>query len=428
MTTLLTGISQLVTPPGPGPRRGAAMSELRIVPHAAIAIEAGRISWLGPAADWTGDADETIDLGNRAVVPGLIDPHTHAIWGGDRLRDFEARCAGATYEQILSAGGGIRHTIRETAGKTCAQLADLALPRIQALLHSGATTIEVKSGYGYTPEAELRMLAAIQQLQHLTPARLVPTLLLHICPDDTAERAFYRDSICRELIPQAAQQHLASAVDIFVEQHAWSADDARILLSCARWHGLPVKLHTEQFHRIGGLELGLELGAFSVDHLEACSPAQYAAIAASHTIATILPGVTLHLGLPAAPGRALIDAGAAVAIGTDLNPGSSPLFSTAAAMALGTRLNGLSAAEALTATTLNAAAALGLTNAGWLDAGLPADLLVLESDDWRDLAYTLGASIVREVYIAGARVAHSSQRSIAMSGVADLPTRERQPA
>jgi imidazolonepropionase len=165
-----------------------------------------------------------------------------------------------------------------------------------------------------------------------------------------------------------------------------------------------VKLHTEQFHRVGGLELGLELKALSIDHLEVCRPEQYAAIAASETIATILPGVTLHLGLPAAPGRALIDAGAAVAVGTDLNPGSSPLFSTAAAMALSTRLNGLSAAEALTAATVNAAAALDLSDAGWLGAGSRADLLVLESPDWRDAVYALGRSPVREVWRAGERI------------------------
>jgi len=400
---LLTGISQLVTAPGRGPRRGSAMGIVNVTRGAAIAINAGRIAWMGPHSEWNGHASETIDLGGRAVLPGLVDPHTHVVWAGDRLADFEARSAGATYEEILSAGGGIWHTIRQTADKTCEEMATLALPRVEALMRSGATTIEVKSGYGYSPEAELRMLEAIKLLATRTQARLVPTLLIHICPEEQSARLKYRDQICRELIPKAAHLSLAVAVDIFVEHHAWSAEDAAIILGCARSHGLGIKLHTEQFQRVGGLELGVRLGALSIDHLEVCSPEQCHAVATSSTVAVILPGVSLHLGLAAAPGRALIDAGAAVAVGTDLNPGSSPVFSTAAAMALAVRLNGLTAQEALTASTVNAAAALGCSEAGRLEVGLPADLLVLASSDWRDLPYTLGKNVVKEVWISGRR-------------------------
>jgi imidazolonepropionase len=400
---LLTGISQLVTAPGPGPRRGSAMGIVNVMQDAAIAIDAGRIAWMGPHSEWNGHATETIDLGGRAVLPGLVDPHTHAVWAGDRLADFEARSAGATYEEILSAGGGIWHTIRHTADKTCEEMATLALPRIEVLVRSGATTIEVKSGYGYSPEAELRMLEAIKLLATRTQARLASTLLIHICPEERSAREEYRDQICRVLIPEAARRGLAVAVDIFVEQHAWNAEDAAIILACARSHGLDIKLHTEQFQRVGGLELGLRLGALSIDHLEVCSPEQCRMVAASSTVAVILPGVSLHLGIAGAPGRALIDAGAAVAVGTDLNPGSSPVFSTAAAMALAVRLNGLTAQEALTAATVNAAAALGRPEAGRLEVGLPADMLVLETSDWRDLPYTLGMNIVKEVWISGRR-------------------------
>ena len=400
---LLTGISQLVTPVGAGPKHGAAMRELFLVEKAAMAVDDGYITWVGAAADWTGRAERVIDLSGRAVLPGLVDPHTHAIWAGDRLADFEARSSGATYEQILAAGGGIWHTIRETAGLDSEEMAEVALHRIEALVQSGATTIEVKSGYGYTAEAELRMLEAVRLLQARTPARLVPTLLIHICPEDAEERARYQETVCRELIPRVATERLAQAVDIFVEHHAWPAEDARVVLECARSHGLKIKLHTEQFQRVGGLELGVKLGALSVDHLEACSEEQYGLLAGGRTVATILPGVSLHLGLAAAPGRALIDAGAAVAIGTDLNPGSSPLFSAAMAMSLAVRLNGLTAAEALTACTVNAAAALGLSDRGRLEAGMVADLLVLEGSDWRELAYTLGRSVVSEVWIGGER-------------------------
>jgi imidazolonepropionase len=402
---LLTGISHAVTPFGMGPKHGAAMGQLRMIQQAAIAVDAGVISWIGPERDWRGNAESVIDLGNRAVVPGLIDPHTHAVWAGDRLVDFEARSAGATYEEILAAGGGIWHTIRETAEKSSEEMAALALPRVQALQRSGATTIEVKSGYGYTFEAELRMLEAIRLLQKQTQSQLIPTLLIHICPAERAEREAYREMVCSELIPEVARRGLARTVDIFVEHHAWSAADARIVLGCAKAAGLSIKLHTEQFQRVGGLEMGLEMGALSVDHLEVCSLDQCGLVARSKTIATILPGVSLHLGLAAAPGRALIDAGAAVAVGTDLNPGSSPLFSTTAAMGLAVRLNGLTAQEALSASTVNAAAALGLSNVGRLEVGMKADLLVLESSDWRDLPYTMGQNVVREIWVAGRKQA-----------------------
>jgi imidazolonepropionase len=398
---LVTGITQLATAAGPGPKRGAEMRRLHVTDDAALAISGEIFVWTGPRSEWSGSAARNLDLGGRAVVPGLVDPHTHAVWAGDRLADFDARTSGVTYEEILAAGGGIWSTIRATAACSEAQLVALAQPRIASLVASGASVIEVKSGYGFSPRAELAMLRAIQSIS--TPARLLPTLLIHVPPKNQSERAEYVTEICTNLIPAVATGRLARAVDVFVEKEAWSAAEAETFLTAARHHGLAIKLHTEQFHRVGGLELGLRLGALSVDHLEACSAEQIAAMASTCTVATILPGVTLHLGLPAAPGRTLIDAGAAVAVGTDLNPGSSPLFSTAAALALAVRLNGLTAPEALIAGTANAAAAVGITDAGRIAPGLPADFLVLDSADWRDLVYTLGANPVREVWIRGIR-------------------------
>ncbi|WP_263368830.1 imidazolonepropionase [Edaphobacter bradus] len=401
---LITGISQLVTAKGSGAKHGPAMRELHITERAAIAICNGGIIWTGKEHDWSGVAQASVNVGNRAVVPGLIDPHTHAVWAGDRLADFDARTSGETYETILAAGGGIRRTIRATAAATKDELFSLAEIRIHALLRSGATIIEVKSGYGFTPAAEIAMLEVIQALAARTPARLLPTLLIHIPPSDTEDRTRYIAEICTELIPEVARRKLATAVDIFVEREAWHVDEAALVVQSAKQHDLAIKLHTEQFQRIGGLELGVRMRALSVDHLEACGPDQLAMLAASSTIATILPGVSLHLGIPAAPGRQLVDAGAAVAIGTDLNPGSSPLFSTAAALALAVRLNGLTAQEALVAGTVNAACALGLADAGRLEVGLQADFLVLEGSDWRNLAYALGSNPVREVWIRGERL------------------------
>lgn len=402
---LINGISQLATPLGAGPKHGAAMSSVEVTEDAAIAIADGRFAWVGREADWTGEAATTVDLGGRAVVPGLVDPHTHALWAGDRLADFDARTSGRTYEEILAAGGGIRSTIRATAAALLDELLELAQPRIAALVASGATVIEVKSGYGFSVAAELKMLEAIAALTKTTRARIVPTLLIHIPPTNPGERFSYVDGVLDELIPEAARRRLAAAVDIFVEREAFSAAEAERILTCAQRHGLRIKLHAEQFHSVGGVELALRMGALSVDHLEACTPRQYTAFAGAKTIATILPGVSLHLGLPAAPGRALVDAGAAVAVGTDLNPGSSPLFSTSAALALAVRLNGLTAKEALVAGTVNAASALGTNDAGRIEVGAKADFLVLEDLDWRSLVYTLGANAVWETWIGGFRIA-----------------------
>ncbi|MGA8531426.1 MAG: imidazolonepropionase [Acidobacteriaceae bacterium] len=395
------GISQLATSHGPGPKRGAEMRQVTVLEQAAIAVADGRVLWAGSEGEWRGHAAQTIDVGHRAVVPGLVDPHTHAVWAGDRLADFEARISGVPYESILARGGGIWSTIRATAAASEEDLIALAKPRLDALVRSGATVIEVKSGYGFDPEAEMRMLRVIQRLSMLIPARIVPTLLIHVPPKNASDRAACVSDICQTLIPEVADQRLAEAVDVFVEKEAWSAAEAEQVLGTGRRHGLGIKLHTEQFHRVGGLELGLRLKALSVDHLEACSTEQIGEMGRSGTVATILPGVSLHLGLPPAPGRALIDAGAAVAVGTDLNPGSSPLFSMAAALALAVRLNGLTAQEALVAGTINAACALGLSDAGRLEPGMPADFLVLEESDWRSLVYMLGANPVREVWIGG---------------------------
>jgi imidazolonepropionase len=401
---LIAGISQLITAERASPKHGRAMRELKIVERAAIAISAGVIVWTGKESEWKGETEAIVGAEGCAVVPGLIDPHTHAVWAGDRLADFEARTSGSTYEEILATGGGIRSTIRTTAAASLDDLVALAKPRIDSLIASGATTIEVKSGYGFTPEAELAMLETIQSLSAGSPARILPTLLIHIPPAIAAERSSYMARICEELIPEVAKRKLATAVDIFVEKEAWQVAEAEKLFNRAKQYDLAIKLHTDQFHCIGGLELGIRLGALSVDHLETSGPEQIGKIAASSTIATILPGVSLHLGIPAAPGRKLIDAGAAVAVGTDLNPGSSPLYSTSEALALSVRLNDLTAQEALVAGTVNAACALGIKNAGRLEVGCPADFLVLQSSDWRDLVYTLGANPVRNVWIAGKRV------------------------
>ncbi len=402
--TLIVGISELVTARGAGRRHGGSMSRLFRLTDAAIAIAGGRFAWIGrerDRPDHPGQVEQVIDLGGRAVTPGLVDPHTHSVWAGDRLADFERRTHGVEYEQLQAAGGGIRSTVAATGAATVAELVELALPRIHALMASGASVIEIKSGYGFTPKAEVAMLEAVQLLAQRVPARLLPTLLIHIPPAAPRDRSAYRARVVEELIPEVARRGLATAVDVFVEREAWRVDEAEGMLLAARRHGLQLKLHAAQFSNVGGVELAARLGALSVDHLEAAAAPQIATIAGCAVAATLLPGVSLHLGIPAAPGRALIDAGAAVAVGTDLNPGSSPLYSTALALALAVRLNGLTAQEALIAGTLNAACALGRDDAGRIETGQPADFLVLQGQDWRELVYTLGANPVQQVWIGG---------------------------
>jgi imidazolonepropionase len=403
--TLITNIAQLVTPSGSGALHGRAMRDVVITSDAAIAIAGGRVVWCGARRDWQGSASDEVDAKACAVVPGLVDPHTHAIWGGDRLADFDARATGATYESILAAGGGIRHTVMCTNAESDEALTALTLARVDRMLRAGATTIEIKSGYGFEWVHEQRLLGIIQTAASHVSAQVVPTMLFHLPPRDTGERELYLLAAANDWIPWIANEGAAAAIDVFVEREAFSVADADVLLRVARQCGLACKVHADQFSAIGGTELAIRHGALSVDHLEASGPEQIAALAGSSTVAVVLPGVSLHLGLRAAPGRALIDAGAAVAVGTDCNPGSSPLFSMGLALALAVRLNGLAAHEALSAATCNAAAALGLSHVGRIAPGYQADLLMLASGDWRDLPYTLGSNVVDRVFIAGHEVA-----------------------
>lgn len=397
---LLTNVAQLVTAAGAGPSRGRSMRELDITTDAAIAITDGLITWCGPRRAWTGTARVEIDAGWCAVIPGLIDPHTHAVWGGDRLADFESRASGTSYEAMLAAGGGIRHTVACTNASETDALLHSTRQRVHRMMRAGATTIEIKSGYGFTLEHELRELAVVRALAAIVPATLIPTMLFHLPPRDASARDEYIAAAVSDWMPAIADTAVA-AVDVFIERDAFTVTEADALLRAARAHGLRCKAHTDQFTAIGGTQLAISHGALSVDHLEASGVGEVTAIAASQTVGVLLPGVTLHLQMAAADGRALIDAGAAVAVGTDCNPGSSPLYSMSLAMALAVRLNGLTPAEALTSCTANAAAALGLFDRGRLAPEQRADMLVLRSADWRDLPYTLGDDAVARVFIAG---------------------------
>ncbi|MEZ4699431.1 MAG: imidazolonepropionase [Rhodothermales bacterium] len=373
------------------------------IENAAMVVDAGRIVWVGPAAELPDDyLDDVmlISLRNRAILPGFVDSHTHLVWDGSRLDEYLRRARGESYEAILEAGGGIHNTVRATREASEEGLLALALSRAGNLLREGVTTIEVKSGYGLEPEQERKMLRVIRQLCASTPQHIAPTLLAHVVPAGW-DRASYVDTFCADLIPEAAREGLATAVDVFCDRGAFTLDETRRFFEAAAANGLAFKVHAEQLTHTGATRLAAEMGALSADHLEQTTPADWQALAASGTVATLLPGATVVLRKQLPDVRAMIDAGVKVAIATDHNPGSSPFYSLMLCLQLGVALGGMSVEEALAAGTTHAADALGLPDRGRLAAGCVADFLVVEGREALAPFYQWGKPAVAEVYVAG---------------------------
>jgi imidazolonepropionase len=375
---------------------GAADSGLR--PDAAIAISDGQIAWLGPRAALTAAPERLARAvhrgGGRLLTPGLIDCHTHLVFGGDRALDYELRAEGASYAAIAAAGGGIRSTVALTAALSAEELAAAAAPRARALIADGVTTLEVKSGYGLDVAGELKLLEAARLLGAMLDVELVPTLLaLHALPAEfAADRAGYIDLVTRELIPEVARTRLAVAVDVFCETIAFTVAECARVLEVARAHGLAVKVHADQLSDMGAARLAAEHGALSADHLEYTSADGVAALAASGTVAVLLPGAYLTLReTHPPPVAALRAAGVPIAVATDLNPGTSPCTSLTLALALARAQFGLTAAEALAGATRNAARALGLLySRGTLEPGKRADFCLWDLGHPREMGYWLG--------------------------------------
>jgi imidazolonepropionase len=397
---LLRDLAQVVSAaPGDGPLRGAALGDVRVVEDGYVLCEAGRIVSVGAMRE-LGRRNlpaELVELDGRgkAAVPGLVDCHTHACFAGDRAAEFELRASGASYEELHAAGGGILATVRATRAAGEDELARLLERHRRWMLAHGATTFEAKSGYGLDRQTELAQLRAIAR------GGGVPTFLgAHAVPPEFSTGEAYLDFVLAEVLPEAAV--LAEAADVFVERGAFDSRQAeRYLLAC-REAGLALRLHADQFTEAGGLELAVRLGARSVDHLEATGPAGVRALAASDVVAVLLPVAALTLGRPMPPGRALADAGAIVAIATDFNPGSAFCESLPIAINLACTQVGLTPAEALTACTANAAHVLGrASEVGRIEAGYAADLVLLDTSDWRYLAYHLGGEHVAVVIKEG---------------------------
>ena len=360
-----------------------------------VAARDGRILYAGPAADAPAfEAVETRDCDGRWITPGLIDPHTHLVFGGDRAHEFELRLAGASYEEIARAGGGIVSTMTATRAATEAELVESALPRLDALMAEGVTTVEVKSGYGLSLEHELKSLRAARALGDRRPVTVRATFLgAHALPPEFAgDPDGYIHFICRRLLPAVAAEGLADAVDAFCEGIGFSLAQTRQVFEAARAHGLPVKLHAEQLSNLHGAALAAEFGALSADHLEHLDEAGIAAMARAGTVATLLPGAYYFVRETKAPPiAALRAAGVPMALATDCNPGTSPLTSPLLVMNMAATLFRMTVDECLAGVTREAARALGLqAETGTLEAGKGCDLAIWNIERPAELVYRMG--------------------------------------
>ncbi|HEX6422104.1 MAG TPA: imidazolonepropionase [Acidimicrobiales bacterium] len=377
----------------------------------AVAVEGGRIAWVGPATAVPGGgrARTVWPVEGRVVTPGLVDCHTHLVFGGDRSGEWEQRLAGASYEALARSGGGIHATVRATRDASDADLLDGAAARAAALAAGGVTTIEVKSGYGLDLETEMRMLRVARRLPERVPVDVVTTFLgAHTVPPG-GDVEGYLDRLCDEVLPAVAAEHLADAVDGFCERIAFSAAQLDRVFAAATRLGLRVKVHADQLSDAGGAALAARHRALSADHLEHASPAGIAALAAAGTVAVLLPGAAYVLGDDAVPPvGALRRAGVPLAVATDCNPGTSPLLSLPLALHLACTRFGLTVAEAVTGATAHAARALGLAGeVGTLARGTRADLVVWDAETPAQIVYWLGAPPVRAVLKRGRVVAGS---------------------
>jgi imidazolonepropionase len=387
------------------PRRGPTRdveNPLGAIPAGWMAIAGERIEEVGAGEPPFGAA-EVVDAGGCVVMPGFVDCHTHACWAGDRFDEADLRLAGVPYLEILARGGGIMSTVRATRAASLEDLAAATSQRFRAALSFGTTTIEAKSGYGLSLDDELKMLRAIRLAAERTPQRVVATFLGAHAKDPANER--YVDDVVEEMLPLVLKEFPGIACDAYCERGAWSREECERLFAAAKTLGSPIRVHADQFNPLGMTTSAIRLGARSVDHLEASTDEELAALAASSTVGVALPGCGFHLDNRFAKARALLDAGGALALATNCNPGSSPTVSIPFIIALAVRFLRVTPAEAILATTVNAAHVLGLgRDVGRLVPGMQADLQMLPTRDERTLAYEYANPGPTAVWIRGGRV------------------------
>ncbi len=398
---LITGASQLLTLWGDTPRRGNSLSELGLVKNGAILVREGRIVAVGTRAKVEGLKDarraEKIDVDGRVVLPGFVDSHTHLIHASSRAEEYELKIQGASYEEMARKGGGILNSVKKLTAASAQALKARARAALSEFASYGTTTVEAKSGYGLDVPSELKILRLQRELKSEQPLEIVSTFLgAHVVPAEFrrkprgAER--YIAVLLEQMLPEVVSKKLAEFCDVFCDRGAFTREQSRKILSAAQQQGLGARLHAEQLSRTGATQLGVELGAASCDHLEQVNSADIRLLAKSETVATLLPGCDFHLGSKNyAPARALIEAGAVVALATDYNPGTSPTVSMPMILSLACTQLRMSPAEAIAAATINAAYALRRERRlGSLEAGKQADLAVFEVEDYREIPYYFG--------------------------------------
>ena len=402
---LVVNIGTLATAEGRSARGGAAQGEVRALRDAWVRIEAGVITAVGTGEPPQAPGAARLDAGGRLVTPGLVDAHTHLIFGGWRQHELGLKLRGTPYLEILAQGGGILSTVRATRSASQAELEAKGRRALDEMLRVGTTTCEAKSGYGLDTETELKQLRAIRALNGSHPVDLVPTFLgAHAVPEEYREdRAGYVRLVCEEMIPAATGEGLAKFCDVFCETGVFSAGETRTILEAGLRHGLRPKIHADEIDAIGGSQLAREVGAVSCEHLIVCPPEGIAAMAAAGTVACLLPATSFYLGAPYAPARAMVEAAVPVALATDFNPGSCPCLNMQLVMSLGCLKYRLTPEEVLTAVTLNGAAAADLADAaGSLEPGKLGDLVIWEAEDLDYLCYRLGSNLARTVVKRGA--------------------------
>jgi imidazolonepropionase len=410
----VVGCSQLVTLAGPArPRAGAEMRDLGIVEDGAMLVRDRQIVKIGTRAEIEPLIDSqttVVDAGSRVVLPGFVDAHTHPVFAGNRADEFDLRAEGATYQQIAEAGGGIRSTVRRTREAGEDDLFEAATRYAHWFLRNGTTMIEAKSGYGLSLESERKLLRIIARLNVEAAIEYVPTFLgAHEIPDEYRGRPeAYVDLVCEEMLPLVAREKLARYCDVFCEPGIFSVEQSRRILARAKSLQLGLRMHADQLSRSGGAELAAELGAATADHLEYSDAAGIAALRTAHVQPVLLPGSVYALGSTRFPdARAMIDAGLAVVLATDFNPGTSPVTSMPMILSLANTHMRMTAAEAIVATTINAAWSLGRGDAaGSLEPGKRADFVIHDCADCREIGYFFGVEHPHEVYIGG-RLVHS---------------------
>ena len=405
---LVRNIGELVTIAGPdAPRVGEQMQQLGIINQAAIAIQNGKIMALGPEREivpcW--QAAHSIDAGGALVTPGLVDPHTHPVFAASREQEFAMRVSGASYLEIAKAGGGIRNSARKLQHADKLTLKREVCRRLDRFLRLGTTTIEAKSGYGLSTASELKSLEILSELTAEHPLDIVSTFLgAHEIPDEYQhDREGYIRLLIDEMIPEVARRKLADYCDIFCEEHVFTIEESRRILQAARQAGLKLKLHADELTALGGAELAAELQAVSADHLVAVSDAGIARMSANGVIAVLLPATTFYLASSQyAPARKMIDAGVAVALSTDFNPGSSMTQSLPLVLTLACLYLKMLPCEALVAVTINSACAIGMAEkVGSLQIGKQADLVIWQADNYRYLPYHFGDNLAAIVIKSG---------------------------